>query len=248
MNSAEKKAPEPSMDDIISSIRNIISDDAQETVPAHEAPAVEAPAPAIVQLTENQIAEPAIEQVSGVSATPDAMVPNPLPEPVAVQSTPDLEIANEIDAVPGLMTALETSISAEAPAPVAPKLTVSEPLPPATQVEAAPINDGMAPTAPTIMPATSEAIATPAPQAAITPELAASELNAQVPAASLSLDEPATIIEDDIVFVSPEVSQNSLTDTSLAPDALSTTPTNDPVEEMMQSVNADQAESDLVSN
>ncbi|MCP4935622.1 MAG: DUF2497 domain-containing protein, partial [bacterium] len=100
----------------------------------------------------------------------------------------------------------------------------------------------------TIMPATSEAIATPAPQAAITPELAASELNAQVPAASLSLDEPAAIIEDDIAFVSPEVSQNSLADTSLAPDALSTTLTNDPVEEMMQSVNADQAESDLVSN
>ncbi len=254
MNSAEKKAPEPSMDDIISSIRNIIADDAQETVPAPEAPvqtapAVEAPSPAIVQLTENQIAEPAIEQVNGAFASPDAVVPAPepaaIPEPAIAQSTPDLAVANEIDSVPGLVAAPEMHIAATVapepiPTPVAPELTISEPLTPATPLEPAPINDlTAAAPSPTVVPAAPEAMMAPAPEVAMVPEPAVPELNPQVPAA---------IIEDDIAFVTPQVSQNSLAEATPAPAAPPMSATSDPVEEMMQSVNADQADSDLVNN
>ena len=257
MNSAEKKAPEPSMDDIISTIRNIIADDTQEMAPALEAPAqetpaAEAPAPAIVQPTENQIAEPAIEQVNGASASPDAAIPDamspvPAPEPAVLAepaiapSTPDLDIASEIDAVPGLMAALETPIAPATPelvpAPVAPELTISQPLSPAIALEAAPVSDAMA--APAPAPAAPGTMTAPAPEAATAPELAAPTLNAQAPAA---------IIEDDIAFVSPEDPQSTVADAALAPTAASISPTNDPVEEMMQSVDADQADGDLVNN
>ncbi len=241
MNSAEKKAPEPSMDDIISSIRNIIADDARETAPAQTAPAVETSAPAIVQLTENQIAEPAIEQANGVSATPDAMASAPaaevITEPAVAPSTPDQEIASEIDAVPGL------AATSEAPAatlePIAPALNISEPLSPASELESAPANDVMAASAPTVAPAAPDIMAAPAPESAIAAAPVPPEVNAQMPAA---------IIEDDIAFVSPEVTQNSLADPSLTSVAPSLTPTNDPVEEMMQSVRADQTEGDLVNN
>ena len=249
MSSAEKKAPEPSMDDIISSIRNIIADDTQETAPAPEAPAVEAPAPAVVQLTENQIAEPGIAQVNGLSTSPDIPAPVPAPEQVVIAepaiapSTPDLDVASEIDAVPGLMAALEVPLVAAAtqskPVPVAPELTISEPLSPAAELEAAPINDVLAAPVPAVMPTTPDIMTAPAPEASIAPEPAAPAFNA--PAA-------ATIIEDDIAFVSPEDPQNSLADATLAPTIPSLTPTNDPVEEMMQSVNADKADGDLVNN
>ncbi len=260
MNSAEKKAPEPSMDDIISSIRNIIADDAQETVPVPKTPAseslapetnpaVEVPSPAIVQLTENQIAEPAIEQVNGAPASPDAAVPAPepaaIPEPAIAPSTPDLEVANEIDAVPGLAAAPEALAAVAAPEPiptppVAPELTISEPLTPATQLGAAPINDlTVASPLPTVAPAAPEAMMAPAPSGAMAPEPALPELNEQ---------EPAAIIEDDIAFVTPEVSPNSLAEVAPVSTAPPMSATSDPVEEMMQSVNADQADSEQVNN
>ncbi len=100
MNSAEKKSPEPSMDDIISSIRNIISDEPQESLPV---PADDTPVPAdppVVQLTENQIAEPVesadfsdpvveptLAPVQQQPVQSQAVEPEPVqPQPVDVQA------------------------------------------------------------------------------------------------------------------------------------------------------------------
>ena len=245
MNSAEKKAPEPSMDDIISSIRNIIADDTQEATPVETPPAVESQAPAIVQLTENQIAEPVSAQANGVPAGSDVGDLATAPETAAIAPTSaDLEIASEIDAVPGLVTAPEAPATQAAPAPgiTTPNLKISEPSQPATAVAAPEIEDVMAAAAQPIEPVQ---VLTPAP--VVEPVVA--EMSAQAPAPIILDDEPAVPLEDDIAFVSPEPGQVS--PTSPAADlsqGKSFAQANDPVEEMMQSVSADQAELDTVNN
>ena len=100
MNSVEKKVPEPSMDDIISSIRNIISDEPQESAPVPGSQEPTPVVPAVVQLTENQIAAPvAAEPVLPVdtNAMPlEQQAPEPLvskmppavPSPEILSETP----------------------------------------------------------------------------------------------------------------------------------------------------------------
>ncbi len=124
MNSAEKKAPEPSMDDIISSIRNIIADDTQETA----TPAVPAAqeAPPVVQLTENQIADPVTKAPSPDDLLPDDPAPASGMEAedvfAAAQTASEMQIANEIVAVPGMdpAPAPAATQAPEPPASVAP--------------------------------------------------------------------------------------------------------------------------------
>lgn len=150
MNSAEKKAPEPSMDDIISSIRNIIADDTQESAPAPQAESVEQ-APPVVQLTESQIAQPVVEQ--GVEAAPQVAAPPPTaivtpepsfaPEPAVTDAFDSAQIANEIQAVPGLEVAADVPVVLDTPAapiealktPVAPAIAAPEPTTPIDVVQ-----------------------------------------------------------------------------------------------------------------
>ncbi|MEE9311033.1 MAG: hypothetical protein V3V10_01350, partial [Planctomycetota bacterium] len=112
------------MDDIISSIRNIISDEPQESAPM---PPAEAPVP-VVQLTENQIAEPikaapVPDPVVEQAMTPPQLPPSYEPEPSASAVEPlaeivptqigpiqsaivsSAEVASEIQSVPGVMVA-----------------------------------------------------------------------------------------------------------------------------------------------
>ena len=120
MNSAVKKTSEPSMDDIISSIRNIIADDTQEASPAAAVQAaLEVPAP-IVQLTENQIADPIAQANAGETAAVLAPA-NTVIDPLA-----GAEIATEIDAVPGVAVAV--AIPIEQSVAVAPDVVQLEPV------------------------------------------------------------------------------------------------------------------------
>jgi cell pole-organizing protein PopZ len=116
MNSVEKKAPEPSMDDIISSIRNIIADDTQVSPTAAPEPAEEKTAPSVVKLTENQIAEPVGEVELAADMSEPADDPKPA-EADAFDAFDDLQVANEIDAVPGAEATPEsaTPLAAETP-------------------------------------------------------------------------------------------------------------------------------------
>ncbi|MCF6198796.1 MAG: DUF2497 domain-containing protein [Hyphomicrobiaceae bacterium] len=106
MNSAEKKASEPSMDDIISSIRNIISDEPQESIPVLSADGPPANTavpvdPPVVQLTEKQIAEPVAEVLEPA--------PTPVVEPAFALSQTQIIEEEPIEPAPAVTPFAETS-------------------------------------------------------------------------------------------------------------------------------------------
>ena len=244
MNSPDKKSPEPSMDDIISSIRSIIADDTQDSTPAPLSPPVENPTPAIVQLTENQIAEPASAQISASSPAINDTTPSlesaSLPGKSLAQSLADAEVANEIDAVPGNLMSPDEPVASPAqtsPAAIAtaPKLEISEPLAPANPI-ATPAVDSATNVAATLAPAS----------APITHEVVAQASASVQPVAT-----PPSVPIDDIAFVAPEPTQilptpieQELVAQSVVPVAVA----NDPVEELMQSVDAGLQDGDLVNS
>ena len=132
MNSVEKKAPEPSMDDIISSIRNIIADDTQESPTATPEPAAENTAPSVVKLTENQIAEPVaeVEPVADMSEPVDDPQPAEADVFDAFDAFDDMQVANEIDAVPGAETTPEIATPPAAKIPPAEAVQTPESIEP----------------------------------------------------------------------------------------------------------------------
>ncbi len=106
MSNAEKKAPEPSMDDIINSIRSIIADESPIGTPAQQIVETQEAAPAVVQLTKSQIAEPVAEAVVAGSgketlsamADPAGVVEKaaPLPASASPDVVPDLDASGAV--------------------------------------------------------------------------------------------------------------------------------------------------------
>lgn len=142
------RTQEPSMDDIIRSIRNIIADDAMAAGPMPAKPA--APA-AVYRLSEQQIAAPA---------------PAPAPAPAA-SSTPVASLAEIMAAgaaAAGRATAAPVAKPADAVAPVA-----------ATPVMKAALTPGSAPAAAPKQPAAPQALSAEVADSAIDGEFAAAQ-------------------------------------------------------------------------
>ena len=120
MNSAEKKAPEPSMDDIISSIRNIISDEPQERASSRQKP--EAPLMASAPVVQLDRKSDCTEQVSDAQVAPlvqqpylPVIEPDPVLDDNSLISPQPPQIQEMVP--PAMEPLVETPSIAEAPFP-----------------------------------------------------------------------------------------------------------------------------------
>src|SRR3982751_908648 len=89
------KVQEPSMEEILASIRRIIADDEAKPVEAAPAPVAPAPKPAVV-----------------ASAAPPAPKPAPAPAPKPVEKAPEPEaVSNSQDDIDAMLASLDAATS-----------------------------------------------------------------------------------------------------------------------------------------
>jgi cell pole-organizing protein PopZ len=220
MNSAEKKSSEPSMDDIISSIRNIIADDNQDVASIPQPSAVETTQPPVVQLTENQIAEPAgdgvvASEVEQVVAVPESIVtpetptkPEPVPdEPLNAVPSESATVAalDIVGVVEKPLDVSQASVPVEAtPVPEVPVMATPEVV---ASVDIQPTVSPEAPEIPAVIPA-------PEAQAAMIPIPVVKEASAveEVAVASVPENQPVASATEEAVIQQESPAAKELAD------------------------------------